>query len=73
MANLKDDPKVQSLLEKEAAKATKAETKRALTLIKERIDANKETEDKNVRAAVAGVLKSLAVSVRRPEAETEAA
>ena len=62
--NLKDDPKVAALVEKEVSKAVKAETKRVLDLIKSHGVLNKETEDKGVRNAVATVLKGLAVEIK---------
>lgn len=63
-ANLKDDPKVQALVEKEVKKAVTAETKRVLALVKGAVDTNKETEDKVIRTAVAGELKALTAAIK---------
>lgn len=63
-ANLKDDPKVQALVEKEVKKAVTAETKRVLALVKGAVDENKAVEDKAFRTAVAGALKSLTAAIK---------
>lgn len=64
MSKLLEDEKVAALVEKETAKAEKAETKRILGLIKDAVAVNKETEDKTVKKAVAEVLKDLVAEIK---------
>jgi hypothetical protein len=64
MANLKDDPKVVALVEKEVKKAVTAERKRALDVVKAQVEANKETEDKATRNIVATTLKAVTAALK---------
>ena len=72
MAKLTDDPKVVELVEKETAKAVKAETKRATAAVKgvidERVASLKEAGDKAGAKALAEVGKAIVVAVKDVEA-----
>ena len=58
------DEGVQAAIEKQVAKAVKAETKRCLDVVKEAVDENKGTVDKDVKAATAAFLKNIAGSIK---------
>lgn len=53
MANIKNDPKVQDLLSKEAAKAEKAQEKAVKTATKDAVDAAKGALDEAIETAKA--------------------
>lgn len=55
---------VDKLIEKQVAAAVKAETKRVLEIIKEAATANKDVEDKAIKAHVANVIKGLQNDVK---------
>ena len=64
MSKLLEDPKVAALVEKTEKNAVKAETKRVLEVVKSATEANKETEDKAVKKAVAEVLKGIVAGIK---------
>lgn len=64
MSKLLEDPKVAALVEKTEKNATKTETKRCLEVVKAATEANKETEDKAVKKAVAEVLKGIVAGIK---------
>lgn len=66
MSKLLQDPKIEALVEKEVAKAVKAERKRCLDVVKEQVAINKEREDKSVKRVVSDVLKSTTAEIKDP-------
>lgn len=58
------DEGVQAAIEKQVAKAVKVETKRCLDVVKEAVDENKGTVDKDVKAATAAFLKNITTSIK---------
>ena len=64
---LKDDPKVQELIAKEVAKAVKAESKRALDLVKNHFaDVVSSIEDKATQKHTAAVGKGVLAALKSP-------
>lgn len=64
MSKLMDDPKVAALVEKQAAAAVKAETKRVLSIVKDATAGAKELEDKTAKTAVVEALKSVMADIK---------
>ena len=58
------DEGVQAAVTKQVAVAVKAETKRALEVVKAEAENNKETEDKAVKKAIGEALKSVATGIK---------
>jgi hypothetical protein len=64
MSKLLEDPKVTALVTKSETAPAKAATKAHLEVVKSAIEANKETEDKAVKKAVAEVLKGIVAGIK---------
>lgn len=64
MSKLLEDPKIAALVEKESAKAVKAERARALNVVKGEVEVNKTNEDKAAKKLVAGVLKNIGDGIK---------
>lgn len=64
MSKLLEDPKVAVLVEKSVAAATKAETKRILSIVKDCAVSAKELEDKAAKKAVADALKAITADIK---------
>jgi hypothetical protein len=64
MSKLLEDPKVAALVEKTEKNATKAETKRVLSIIKDCKEANKVEENKATKKVVADLLKALEAGIK---------
>lgn len=58
MSKLLEDPKVQALVDKQVAKAKKEAVKAAIDVLKSAAEQNKGTDNREVKKAVAEVLKS---------------
>lgn len=58
------DEGVQAAVAKQVAAAVKAETKRALEVVKAEAENNKETEDKAVKKAIGEALKSVVTGIK---------
>ena len=58
------DEGVQAAVAKQVGAAVKAETKRALEVVKAEAENNKETEDKAVKKAIGEALKSVVTGIK---------
>lgn len=70
MSKLLADEKVAALVTKETAKASKAETKRVLEVLKSHKDESKTIENKQVKQAVAEMLKRIEAAIKAKETTT---
>ena len=64
MSKLLEDPKVAALVEKMAVAATKAETKRILSIVKDGAASANNLEDKAAKKAVAEALKAITADIK---------
>jgi len=64
MSKLLEDPKIAALVDKQVAKAVKAETARVLTIVKTEANCAKDIESKDVKKVVTTILRDIATHVK---------